>query len=162
MTRMPFRDGTFEAAVSLSAIYHIPAERQLAAFVELERVLRRGGTAAVAYSWGKYSRLMLPFDAAPAKFLAILRGWRRPGAGTGDPPLYFHAHSHAWFRRVVQPVVHCQIAVWRLVSVPFLRWYVPSNRIGRTLLRMVYRIEERWPGWSGRWGQYPLIVIRRP
>jgi hypothetical protein len=43
----------------------------------------------------------------------------------------------------------------------FLRTIIHERWGGRRLLRMVYWFEERFPHFFGRYGQYPLIVIRK-
>ncbi|MEQ1834080.1 MAG: class I SAM-dependent methyltransferase, partial [Candidatus Eisenbacteria bacterium] len=98
VARLPFRPGSFRAGVSLSTIYHVPADDQAAAFCELDRVAAPGGRIAVAYSWGKFSALMLLPDALPAKLASL---FRRRGNGAGEPELYFHPRSPWWFRREV-------------------------------------------------------------
>lgn len=162
VARLPFRDGSFRAGVSLSTIYHVPAADQARAFRELDRVAAPGGRIAVAYSWGKYSALMLLPDALPTKLGSVLRRWFRrdsPGA-TVEPELYFHPRSPWWFRREVIPHVDAEIRVWRSLSVPFLRSFVPAGSAGRALLRMVFALERRFPRALGWLGQYPLIVLR--
>lgn len=161
VARLPFRSGTFRAGVSLSTLYHVPAEEQPGAFRELDRVAAPGGRIAVAYSWGKYSALMFVPDAVPSKLLGIVRGLRRSARpGGGEPPLYFHPHSPLWFRREVAPYLDAEMRVWRSVSVPFLRWFVPRGAAGRLLLRAVFALECRFPRLLGWLGQYPLIIIR--
>ncbi len=54
-----------------------------------------------------------------------------------------------------------EILVWRSVSVRFLRTLIHPWLGGRFWLRLLYRLEERFPHYFGENGQYPLIVIRK-
>ncbi len=54
-----------------------------------------------------------------------------------------------------------EILVWRSVSVRFMRSLIHPWLGGRYWLRLLYRLEERYPHWFGENGQYPLIVIRK-
>jgi SAM-dependent methyltransferase/uncharacterized protein YbaR (Trm112 family) len=47
LTQLPLANGSVDAAVSLHTIYHVPAELQEQAFLELHRVLKPGGRAIV-------------------------------------------------------------------------------------------------------------------
>jgi hypothetical protein len=85
-----------------------------------------------------------------------LEGTRRE-----PPDLYFHALTHGWFRRQQWPFDY-NILVWRSLSVPMLRVYIPDSARGRRVLERVERFEDRFPELCGRWGQYPLIAIHKP
>ncbi len=54
------------------------------------------------------------------------------------------------------------ILIWRSVSVPFLRSVIYPDWGGRTWLKLLFWLEERFPRLLGRIGQYPLIVISKP
>ena len=54
-----------------------------------------------------------------------------------------------------------RVYVWRSVSVPFLRRFVHEKRFGVLLLKVIFRLEERFPHGLGRFGQYPLLVFKR-
>lgn len=163
IVNLPFRENAFGAVVSLHTIYHVPADEQKAAFLEIHRVLESGATAAVVYSWGDHSALMFLPVVVPRKTRALSRKL----TGTiylpkhQDPELYFFPHNYRWVRRNLMEVMDLDIVVWRSVSVPFLRQYIMDNHIGRQTLRFIYWLEEKLPRWAGRWGQYPLIIIRR-
>jgi ubiquinone/menaquinone biosynthesis C-methylase UbiE len=170
ISALPVREGAVDAALSLHTIYHVRADRQLAAFKEIERVLRPGGSAAVVYSWGHRS-LLNTVALAPlylwrrvAKVVGRLlsTGSRSASAGTeqsGD--LYFHCYGPDWFLRQKWSS-RVELHAWRSVSVPFTRTYVHAKTGGRRLLRVIAWFEERFPRVAGILGQYPLIVIRKP
>lgn len=164
ITRLPFREGAFDGVVSLHTIYHVPAEEQARAFLELHRMLAPDRSGVVVYNWGKHSPLMLPFDALPHKIGAIFRSIaRRFGApAKGELELYFHPLSQRWLDREVASRVPVEVRVWRSLSPFFMKTLVPGNALGRWWLARIYTIEERLPHWLGRWGCYPMIVLRKP
>jgi hypothetical protein len=55
-----------------------------------------------------------------------------------------------------------EILVWRSVSVSFLRSVIYPEWGGRFWLKVLFWLEERFPRWLGRIGQYPLIVVNKP
>ncbi len=190
ITRLPLKDASVDAFVSLHTIYHVPEERQLTAFRELERVLMHERSGVVVYTWGSHSlagRLLkgkarvtddarrLLERALPERAVSRLRtarGSRALDDSRGDPPvdnperdeptLYFHPHDYAWFRRNVASEGRWQIAAWRSISVPALKRYVHAERSGRPLLSILFRLESAFPSFFGRFGQYPLFVYRSP
>ena len=55
-----------------------------------------------------------------------------------------------------------EILVWRSVSVGFLRSVIYPEWGGKFWLKVIYGLEELFPRWLGRIGQYPLVVIEKP
>ncbi len=55
-----------------------------------------------------------------------------------------------------------EIQVWRSVSVRFMRTLIHPWLAGKFWLSLLYRLEERYPHWFGKNGQYPIIIIRKP
>jgi ubiquinone/menaquinone biosynthesis C-methylase UbiE len=167
IARLPIADQSVDAAVSLHTIYHIPAELQEQAFLELHRVLKPGGRAVIVYSWAQ-TQLWRVLHAPIAIKLRVQRlGARlRHGSGIDEQAareragFHFLPHSAAWFLSRQWPFAP-RILVWRLASVPALKLYVHRWLGGRWLLRALFRAENRWPKRLGLRASYPLIVIDR-
>ena len=81
-----------------------------------------------------------------------------PKAGTRT---YVRKHNAAWAGEVVGKLMPLEVWVWRSVNVRFLRTFIKEKYAGKLLLRMLYWMEERFPHFLGKVGQYPLIVIRK-
>lgn len=165
VTNLPLSDGTVDGAVSLHTIYHVPTDEQETAFMELHRVLTAGSQAAVVYSWHRPAlmRLLhapLTLWRAGQRALRERRPTSRDTARSPVPPLYFQPRPRQWFMSRHWPFTY-ELAVWRTVSVTFLKMYIHEWLAGRQLLDLLYRLEERWPRLCGRVGQYPLIVIKK-
>jgi ubiquinone/menaquinone biosynthesis C-methylase UbiE/uncharacterized protein YbaR (Trm112 family) len=176
ITNIPLQDNTVDGAVSLHVIYHIPKDEQISALREIHRVLNPGSSAAVVYSWPN-SRLLKwwlfprrikrifqrQLRSLKSLVKKILRYEKRSKAITpSSVPLkpYHFTHDLAYFDTNLKGM-DFEIAVWRSVSVPFLRMYIHPHLFGAAILRGIYRKEESDPALYGRIGQYPLIVIRK-
>lgn len=187
ITKLPLQDGVADGFVSLHTIYHVTAERQLAAFGELERVTRPGGCGVVVYSWGRHAWSVKL--GAPARALSRLRSrartllrplipdrlvrWiKRKSALAAIEPQFvgkyaasqhsFHAYPYRWYATKLGATKLWRLRVWRSVSVPFLKLYVPDNIIGRSALVALYAFESLFPSTLGRIGDYPMFVFDKP
>jgi hypothetical protein len=74
---------------------------------------------------------------------------------------YVRKHDAEWLINEVGSLMHLEIYVWRSVSVRFLRAYILPDLGGKWLLSQVYQLEERFPYFMGKHGQYPLIVLKK-
>ncbi|MBN2147134.1 MAG: class I SAM-dependent methyltransferase [Anaerolineales bacterium] len=175
IANLPFKAGCFDGAVSLHTIHHLPLDEHVRAYQEIERVLASGCSAAVVNGW----------DAAPlasltsglARMISRLRRKARAAnhkAGDAQKPTakakkhapaptrtYVRKHNAAWLEQEVGALMPVQIWTWRSVNVNFLRTFIHRRLGGRTLLRFLYWLEERFPHFFGKNGQYPLIVIQK-
>ncbi len=78
---------------------------------------------------------------------------------TAQKGTFVKKHDAPWFQRQIAAHIPCEIWVWRSVNVHFLRTFIHERLGGRFLLRLLYWLEERFPHFLGRNGQYPLIVL---
>ncbi len=158
VTNLPLKDNTMDGIVSLHTIYHVPADEQAGAVRELYRTLKAGQTGVVVYSWGPHSflmnLLMVPYF--------LLKRLLRKGTEAEASELFFHHHKPAWFRKEIQRQCHARLAVWRSVSVAFLRRVIHEKALGRQLLTLIYTLENALPGFFGRVGAYPMFTLNKP
>jgi SAM-dependent methyltransferase len=174
IARLPFVRGFVDGAVSMHTVHHLPLGEQPRAFEELERVLRPGATAVVVYGWGRWApidtwtRWPVRIASALLRMYQRLRGrvpegWRAAGAkGEVGKATRTFKHGYGWLRENTSHLAGVEVLVWRSVSTNFLRALIHERLFGRWCLRLLYALEERAPRWFGRFGQYPLIVIRTP
>jgi ubiquinone/menaquinone biosynthesis C-methylase UbiE len=174
VTNLPLAEGTMDAFTCVHMLYHVPADKQLAGLRELYRVLRRGGSGVVVYSWGRHALLMklaLMHVGLPRvvrrhvrwRFAQLRRlmGATLPEVGAaGGRGIYFHAHPYRWWRREAADL-RLAVYPWRAVSVECMRRYVHPWLLGGVLLRLVWWAEEAFARLMGRVGQYPLFVLRK-
>ncbi|WP_276359329.1 class I SAM-dependent methyltransferase [Daejeonella sp. H1SJ63] len=163
MCNMPFKDKVMDGFVSLNTIYHIPKEQQVLAIRELYRLLANKGKGVVVYDWYKHSQWMnfflLPFRAFVFLKNRILSLSAKISGGEAPKKrLYFYAHTYKFFSEQLPPF---KLAVWRSLSVPFMRYYIHSGLFGKQILNWVYNKEEKEPGLCGRKGEYPMFIFEK-
>jgi SAM-dependent methyltransferase len=177
IANLPFKPDCFDAVLSLHAVHHLPPEEHKRAFQELYRLLKPGCRAVVVNGWSK--SLLMTLYSAPIRWVEALyaikqhgvkgiprqprekgvgiRRAAREGRGT-----FVSTHNARWLIEEVGAEIPLTIWVWRSVTVHFLRTFVHERRGGRALLRLLFWLEERFPHFFGKYGQYPLIELQKP
>ena len=168
IARLPFKDASFDAIVSLHTIHHLPQEDYLTAFQELNRVLADETSAVVVNGWDE-SALMRFFDFP----IRVMERFTGPGMHrkaedsqnipSSRKPQGTHVHklTAEKLRQLVGSVLPLRIYVWRSASVRFLRAMIHPWLLGRLLLKILFFLEELNPRFFGEKGQYPLIVMEK-
>jgi ubiquinone/menaquinone biosynthesis C-methylase UbiE len=147
---LPFPDKHFDAVVSLHTIYHIAAEEQEHAVLQLIRVIKPGKHVVIVYS-------------NPDRLLARLRrmftGKSRPQSVNTDA-LYFFAYPLSWWTRFSDQCV-VEIYPWRSLTASDSRRFIPDNAFGKLIFRFVLALERHFPKQAVKFGAYPVIVLTR-
>ncbi|MDX2188858.1 MAG: class I SAM-dependent methyltransferase [Bacteroidota bacterium] len=161
IANIPLKSNVIDAVVSLNTIYHIPKDQQLTAFQELHRVLSEGAPALVVYEWGRHSHLMNVF-VFPYKIYqhAVKRLKKYTPSISTHPNIYFHAFNRSYFNRN-NLGFEIKTYVWRSVSVPFMKIYVHAGLFGKLILRLIFKIEEKFPAQAGAYGEYPMFYFSK-
>lgn len=156
ITQLPIKNNAIDAIVSLHTLYHVPANEQAKGFAELYRVLKPQGKAVIVYSWGVRSILMnvlmFPFKLASYCRRKVLRL---------KTPLYFYTHSYRWFCEEIQSQYNMKLLCWRSINVPFLKVFIHPLLGGKWVLKIMMKLEEKFPTFMGRIGAYPLFVSEK-
>lgn len=177
IARLPFGSEVFDGVVTLHTIHHLPEEEHLRAYSELYRVLSPERTGVVVNGWD-HPPLMELFDH-PIRWANRLRWYgerhhwpnrrrqkiaenRKANLPAQPKGTYVNKKDAAHLVQTVGQLMPLQILVWRSVSVRFMRALIHPRLGGKALLRVLFSLEERFPDFFGRNGQYPLIVIRKP
>jgi len=184
IAHLPFKSEIFDGIVSLHTIHHVPMEDKLPAYEELYRVLNPGKAMVVVNGW-THAPLMVRLSG-PMRFVRRLHSWwlrmirkqkedlnqketQKPGLAeipprkSKKPAGTFVVKLNAeWLTEALRDRMDYEILVWRSVSVSFLRSVIYPDWGGRFWLKVLYRIEEWFPRWLGRIGQYPLVVVKKP
>lgn len=162
---LPFAANTFDGAVSLHTIHHLPRSEHLRAFRGILRVLKPGQTAVAVNGW-KGS----PINRTLRSLLGIwyrLRGRKlkkKKNKKNGDDQAtgtFVARYNYAWFKEHIMPHLPVEVFVWRSMNVNVMRRFIHDGRGGRTILRVLYALEERFPRYFGARGQYPMIVLTK-
>lgn len=168
ITRLPFPDEVFHAVSSSHAIYHVPADEQGDAVLELCRVLKPDCTCLITYAWPAcafsdwISRDSGRRWLRGIKGVLVLRERLRQGVTEDVPPLYFHAHDARWFHQLLgsRPMEY-EIRCSQLIDGVFSRALVPDNVLGTLLLAFISLLEDWFPHRLAKVGRYAFILIRR-
>jgi ubiquinone/menaquinone biosynthesis C-methylase UbiE/uncharacterized protein YbaR (Trm112 family) len=169
ITRLPLAAEAIDEVISLHTIYHVPQTEQTTAIDELVRVTKPGGRAVVVYIWARSAAMDWAF--ALRRELGRIRHalWRErrppvsaPATTAEAPPLYFAPQNYDWFVRDVASRHAAKLKVWSGVSIMFQAHFFSARGFGRFTLAVVKWWEDWFPWLAGRFGQYPMFVIRKP
>ena len=182
VANLPFKPSAFDSVVSLHTTHHLPEGQHLQAYTELYRVMAPGSVGAVVNGWPAsplmaFANPLIRLANQLRYYAGRLTGKQRvpqePGErrkrrlrkldANGEPKGTFtNRYAADWINQEVGARMPVEIRVWRSVSVRFLRALVHPWLGGKYWLRLLYRLEERFPRYFGENGQYPMIVIRKP
>lgn len=166
---LPFKAGCFDGAVSLHTLHHLPMEQHVRAYQEVHRTLAVNSRAVIVNGWDR-PPLSVLMDAW-INLVNRLRTWKRPqpeaeamaqaNQSATRRGTFVRKETAAWLQKDVGSLVPIQIWCWRSVSVRFLRTMIHERLAGRYLLRLLYWKEELFPHFLGKYGQYPLVELRK-
>jgi len=184
VAHLPFKDDAFDGIVSLHTIHHVPMEDKLPAYEELYRALRPGKSMAIVNGWTN-APLMVRLKPFMKNMIRFHNWWLRKvkkqepkpqAAGTeiptpaeaeetekkGPAGTFVLKLTAEWLTQALTGRMPFEILVWRSVNVAFLRAVIYPEWCGKFWLKVIYALEEIFPRWLGRIGQYPLVVISKP
>ena len=165
IANLPFKADAFDGLVSLHTVHHLPADEHARAYLELQRVLSPGKSGVVVNGWDLppltqlQNFLIRLADSLRRKPLAPLP--YRGGTGGEVRGTFVRKHTPTWLKKEVGTHLPVEIWCWRSLSVRFMRTFIHQRLGGKFLLRLLFWLEERFPHFFGRNGQYPLIVLRK-
>ncbi len=165
IANLPFQADAFDGVVSIHAIHHLPANEHARAYKELLRVLRPGRSAVAINGW--YRPLLMRLAEPLIGLGRMLSGRdrksrKRDGVGQSAQEVTFvQKMTPARLRSELKGTLAYDVFVWRSLSPRFMQWFVRERFGGRSLLRLVFWMEEMFPRFFGLHGQYPMIVIQK-
>jgi ubiquinone/menaquinone biosynthesis C-methylase UbiE len=161
ITHLPFAEDTFEGLVSLHAIHHLPLQEHRYAYLELQRVLQRGGRGAIVNGWHHplLTRLALPIISLMRRLRGLPPKKDRK-AEEEQQGTFVAKMTPTWLKKELHTCgIPFAIYPWRSFGPLLLRWFIRPEWGGKFWLRVLYWLEERFPRFFGEHGQYPIIVI---
>jgi len=168
IARLPFRSEIFNDVVSLHTIHHLPPEDYKPAYFELRRVIKPGATAVVVNGWS--DSVLMRFVRLPMRIMEkLFQGSEDRTVNVKSNDLvtqkpagtFVHKLTATSLRQLLGKDFPIKIAVWRSVSVRFLRAMIHPALLGRFWLKVLYIKEELFPEFFGKKGQYPLITFKK-
>jgi len=170
---LPFRSSSFDGEVSLHTIHHLPIEEHTQAYLELHRTLTNSGKAVVVNGWDN-PPLSIFLNFWIALFDRLYAGLKhQTKAANAEQPApaplskpnargtFVRKENAARLQEELNDRIPIQIWCWRSVSVRYLRTFIHARYAGRFWLKLIYWLEERFPHFLGKVGQYPLIVLAK-
>src|SRR3989304_1619106 len=163
LANLPFKQESFDGAVSMHAIHHLALTEHLRAYNEIHRVLASGRTAAIVNGWHEpfLSRMAEPLIGLMRKLSGrsakIKKEWLNEEEPAGT---FVQKIPPEWLKREVGSTMTIEIKPWRSMSTRLLRWFVRPFG-GRAFLRVVFWLAGGVPKFFSENGEYPLIVIRK-
>lgn len=142
---------TFDCAISLHTIYHIDRDLQEQAVRKLIRVCKPGAPIVIVYSNP---------DALPIKLARILRKPKAAKKTSQADQFYFFAYPVEWWNRFSDEA-EVLTYPWRSLSSGEQKRLIPDNRLGRTMLSVLYAAEELFPRLFVKYFVYPMIVLTK-
>jgi ubiquinone/menaquinone biosynthesis C-methylase UbiE len=178
IANLPFKTNAFDGLVSLHTIHHLPVAEHARAYLELQRVLATGKTGVVVNGWD-----LPPLTVLQNFLIRLVESLRRrpsapipSGRNAGGEPsplpcrggaggevrgTFVRKHTPAWLKKEVGRHIPVEIWCWRSLSVRFMRTFIHERLGGKFWLRLLFWLEECFPHFFGKNGQYPLIVLRK-
>lgn len=168
---LPFKASIFDGEVSLHTIHHLPLEEHVRAYQELHRTLVNTGKAVIVNGWDNPPlTIFLNFWIRLYERLYALFHSHTQPSGQLDPTVspaeqinkrgtFVRKHNASWLQKEIGGSIPIEIWCWRSISVHFLRTFIHPRLAGKTLLRLIYWLEESFPHFLGKYGQYPLVEM---
>ncbi|MEQ1785222.1 MAG: class I SAM-dependent methyltransferase, partial [Hyphomonadaceae bacterium] len=158
LTNLPLKTGSMDAVTCNHVIYQIPPEHQVAAWLELWRVLKPGGTAVIVY-FSPNPRLSWRLEKAAKLLFGDLT--EQNTAPPSDDELPHHVMPLSWFKDRTWPFTYT-LDSFRPVSQSFMRDRLPNDWRGRAFLNALYAFQAVAPQFCAKYGTVPAFVIRKP
>ena len=164
IANLPFKASVFDGEISMHAIHHLPLSEHKRAYLELQRVLKPERSAVVVNGWHNplLMRLAEPFinlgRLLSGRGLKRKKNWFEEDDQAGT---FVEKLTPNWLKQELKGAMEYKVYPWRSMSPRFMRWFVRPQLGGRAFLHFVFWLEEHFPRFFGKYGQYPMIVIKK-
>jgi SAM-dependent methyltransferase len=158
---LPLEPGSFDCTVSLHTLCHIDRDRQEEAVRKLVEVTAPGKPVIVVY--GNPDSLTSRIGRTlPGRLLRRVGRLLRRGGGESPPPsgFYFFLHPLSWWERF-SDVADVQVLPWRSFGANVQKRLFPDSPLGRRMLGLLFRLEDRFPRFFARNFTYVMVVLTR-
>lgn len=170
MTDIPIADNCIDSVISMHTVYHIPQQEQTKAVEESYRILKPGGQSVIVYNWPKPLLMRMAFSIwrPLLRFYKRLKGVKRtqptPQAGQVEnrPELFLQQQDYKWFINDIKKPYKARLEVYSSISRSFSTTFIQEKAFGRQLSGLIYKLENTFPSFLGRWGQYPVFLLQKP
>ena len=156
---VPLESDFFDCTLSILTIFNIHKDKQEDAVRKLIEVTKPGRPIIIVYCNPNTaaSGLLRSYRALVKTCIRLLKGREKP-ARKRSALLYYHRHPIAWWDRF-SDAAYIQIMPWAYLGPDMQKMLIPDNALGRKLLEMIFRAEERFPHCLGKRCAYPIIIL---
>jgi len=181
ITKLPFKDGTFDTIMCTHTLYLIPGDKQDTTIKEFYRTLKKNGRCVIIYLWPtslltnaaiymkriiEKSRLIIPSDFISHRHNSTLEQTDKPKPieeifkyiGTF---LGMYSHDYHWFKETLPADWKIEIRCWRSVDRIFTETFVFDNIAGRIVINFIYLLETVFPHLMAKIGRHPMFIIEK-
>ena len=179
ITKLPFKDGTFDAIMCSHTLYLVPGDEQEITIKELYRTLKKNGRCVIIYLWptSLLTKIAKHFKFITEKlrhmtlnvFTARHLGGTKEHADKPKPIedifkyigilLGMYSHDYHWFKKTLPAEWKIEIRCWSSVDRFFTETFVPDNILGRMVINFIYLLETTFPYFMARIGKCPMFII---
>lgn len=160
---IPLEENFFDCAISLHTIYHIDKDRQEEAVRKLIKVTKPQKPVIIVYSNPNTitSRLRSSFLIRGLKRVKnIFRKAELDASEEAPPVLYFCPQPIEWWD-TFRDVADVQIVPIRSFSAELQKKLIPDNKLGRLMLSVLFKMENRFPNFFVKHFRYPMIILTK-
>lgn len=169
MTEIPIADNCIDSVISMHTVYHIPQPEQSKAVEESYRILKPGGQSVIVYNWNKPLLMKIAFNAwrPLLRVYKGIKGAKKPGKlpektqAAERPELFLQQQNYDWFLKDIKKPYKARIEVYSCISRSFSNTFIREKAFGRQLSGLIFQLENLFPAFLGRWGQYPVFLLRK-
>ncbi len=158
---VPLEPDFFDCTLSILTIFNIHKDKQEDAVRKLIEVTKPGRPIIIVYCnpSSAVSRLFRSYRTLRGTCRRLLKRRKKPARKKGAR-LYYHRHPIAWWDRF-SDAADIQIMTWAYLDARMQKALIPDNALGRKLLEMIFRAEERFPHRLGKRCAYPIIILTK-
>ena len=139
------KENFFDCVVSMHTIYHIHKNKQKKTIEKLIRVTKKNRPIIIVYS--NPNTLLNKI-----KNIFIKKNSKQK--------IYFFCHPLGWWKQF-ENLADIKIVCWRSFAAQHQKMLFPNNIIGRVMLKILLRLEEKFPNFFYKNFQYPLIILNK-
>ena len=140
-----FKENFFDCVISLHTIYHISKNKQKRAIKKLIKVTKKNKPIIIVYSNPNtlLSRLKNIFIKKKNK-----------------QQIYFFCHPLKWWNQF-ESMADVKILCWRSFSAQHQKLLFPNNLIGKIMLNILLKLENRFPKFFYKNFQYYVVILKK-
>lgn len=164
LANLPFATESFDGAVSMHAIHHLALDEHPRAYDEIYRVLKRNSSAVIVNGWSDplLSRIGEPLIGLlrriSGRSAKKKKDWQTEEAPEGT---FVRKMTPKWLKETIGNHIPLTIKPWRSMSTRYLRWFIHPKLGGKFFLKFIFWLETALPGFFGKHGQYPMIILKK-